>query len=137
MQSTCKIVGALLVMLALAAPVAAQAVGGGNCCIGVGTLKSASVVVPKGSVVPTPVFTVPATGHFILTGVSCQQQTSNTVPSEFLPTISMTSTPFGPIPCQVGFVFTPGLALPPGTKITCSLGSNPLQGSCTITGVLQ
>jgi hypothetical protein len=136
MQSLCKVVGALLVTLVLAAPAAAQTVGGGNCCFSAGTLKSASVVVPKGSV-STPVFTVPAQGHFILTGVSCHQQTVPTVFSEAIPTISMTSTPFGPIPCDVVFVFSPGLSLPPGTKITCSLGTNPLPGSCTVTGVLQ
>jgi hypothetical protein len=136
MQNISKVVGALLVTLVLAAPGAAQTVGGGNCCFSAGTLKSASVVVPKGSVT-TPVFTVPAQGHFILTGVSCRQQTSTTVPSEFVPTISMTSTPFGPIPCEVAFAFSPGLALPPSTKITCSLGTNPLPGACTVTGVLQ
>lgn len=78
------------------------------------------------------VFTTPETGDFILTQVCVSPVTGG---------IRLAVRGFGPImhtsdaPC---YIFNPGMSVPKGSPITCSITSGPIRGDyfCTISGLL-
>jgi hypothetical protein len=106
-----------------------------------GVLTGTVVSVSKTGSIITPtltLYTTPKTGHFVLTQVGSSLETG--VPSfsvtKFGPLGSLEFTPTGNFQPPTQFTFSPGLALPPGASIQCTVPGGRRVFDCYMTGVL-